>query len=91
MIYDFGQTSEKYVAARDTAEAQRYEEQVTRLNIVSTVRQAYFTARANKELVDVAKETLDNQLKHLVQVNAFSRDGGHAARGRRARPAKAAR
>jgi outer membrane protein len=71
LIYDFGQTSEKYVAARDTAEAQRYEEQVTRLNIVSTVRQAYFTARANKELVDVAKETLDNQLKHLVQVNAF--------------------
>lgn len=71
LIYDFGQTSEKYVAARDTAEAQRYEEEVTRLNIVSTVRQAYFTARANKELVDVAKETLDNQRKHLVQVNAF--------------------
>ena len=71
LIYDFGQTSEKWVAARDTAEAQRYEEQVTRLNIVSTVRQAYFVARANKELVDVAKETLDNQLKHLVQVQAF--------------------
>ncbi len=71
LIYDFGQTSEKWVAARNTADAQRYEEEVTRLNIVSTVRQAYFTARANKELVDVAKETLDNQLKHLVQVEAF--------------------
>ena len=75
MIYDFGQTSEKYVAARDAAEAQRYEEQVTRLNIVSTVRQAYFTARANKELVDVAQETLDNQQKHLVQVQAFVQVG----------------
>ncbi len=56
-------------------DAQRYEEQVTRLNIVSTVRQAYFTARANKELVDVAKETLDNQNKHLVQVQAFVQVG----------------
>jgi outer membrane protein len=75
LIYDFGQTSEKYVAAKDVAEAQRYEEQVTRLNIVSAVRQAYFTARANKELVDVAKETLDNQQKHLVQVQAFVQVG----------------
>jgi outer membrane protein len=75
LIWDFGQTSEKYVAARNTAEAQRYEEQVTRLNIVSTVRQAYFTARANKELVDVARETLDNQNKHLVQVQAFVQVG----------------
>jgi outer membrane protein len=75
LIYDFGQTSEKYVAARSTVDAQRYEEQVTRLNIVSTVRQAYFTARANKELVDVAKETLDDQNKHLVQVQAFVQVG----------------
>jgi outer membrane protein len=75
LIYDFGQTSEKYVAAKNTAEAQRYEEQVTRLNILSAVRQAYFTARANKELVDVAKETLDNQQKHLVQVQAFVQVG----------------
>jgi outer membrane protein len=75
LIYDFGQTSEKYVAAKNAAEAQRYEEQVTRLNIVSAVRQSYFTARANKELVDVAKETLDNQQKHLVQVQAFVQVG----------------
>jgi outer membrane protein len=75
LIYDFGQTSEKYVAAKSAAEAQRYEEQVTRLNIVSAVRQAYFTARANKELVDVAKETLDNQQKHLAQVQAFVQVG----------------
>jgi outer membrane protein len=75
LIYDFGQTSEKYVAARASADAQRYEEEVTRLNIVSTVRQAYFTARANKELVDVAQDTLRNQQKHLVQVQAFVQVG----------------
>ena len=39
------------------------------------MRQAYFTARANKELVDVAKETLDNQNKHLAQVQAFVQVG----------------
>ncbi len=75
LIWDFGQTSEKWVAAKSTADAQRYEEQVTRLNIVSAVRQAYFLARANKELVDVAQETLSNQLKHLVQVQAFVQVG----------------
>jgi outer membrane protein len=75
LIYDFGQTSEKYVAARASADAQRYGEQVTRLNIVSTVRQAYFTARADKELVDVAQDTLGNQQKHLVQVQAFVQVG----------------
>jgi outer membrane protein len=75
LIWDFGQTSERYVAARDAAQATRYEEQVTRLNILSAVRQAYFTARANKELVDVAQETLNNQQKHLVQVQAFVQVG----------------
>jgi outer membrane protein len=75
LIWDFGQTSEKFVAARDTAQAQRYEEQVTRLNIVSAVRQAYFLARANKELVDVAQDTLNNQQRHLVQVQAFVQVG----------------
>jgi outer membrane protein len=71
LIYDFGQTSERYVAARSAVDAQRYEEQVTRLNVVSSVRQAYFTARAEKDLVDVALDTLENQKKHLVQVQAF--------------------
>jgi outer membrane protein len=75
LIYDFGQTGERYSAAKSSVEATRYEEAVTRLNIVSTVRQAYFSARANKDLVDVASETLDNQQKHLVQVQAFVQVG----------------
>jgi outer membrane protein len=44
---------------------------VTRINVVSSVRQAYFTARAEKDLVDVAIDTVNNQKKHLVQVQAF--------------------
>jgi outer membrane protein len=71
LIYDFGQTTEKYSAAKDTVDAQRSEEQVTRVTIVSGVRRAYFAARANKELVDVAQETLSDQQKHLSQVKGF--------------------
>src|ERR1019366_1054894 len=71
LIYDFGQTTERYGAAKDTAEAQLFEERVTRLQILANVRQAYFNARANKDLVDVAQETLDDQQKHLKQVEAF--------------------
>jgi outer membrane protein len=75
LIWDFGQTSEKWVAARSQVDAQKYEEKVTRINVVSTVRQAYFNARAGKDQVAVAQDTLDNQNRHLVQVQAFVQVG----------------
>jgi outer membrane protein len=68
LIYDFGQTYEKFKAADLTVDVQRYGEQTTRLQILLNVRTAYFNARAMKELVDVAQETLDDQNKHLAQV-----------------------
>jgi outer membrane protein len=71
IIYDFGQTSKRYSAAERTADAQRLSEQTIRLQVLHGVRRAYFTARANKELVDVANETLVNQKKHLTQVQGF--------------------
>jgi outer membrane protein len=71
LIYDFGQTYKKYSAARSTVQAQRAAEQTTRLTIVSAVRRAYFGAWAMRALVDVARETLDDQNKHLGQVQAF--------------------
>ncbi len=75
LIYDFGQTSEKYRSASLNADAQRAAEQTTKLGIVLNVRKAYFNARANKELVDVAKETLDDQNKHLAQVQGMVQVG----------------
>jgi outer membrane protein len=71
LIYDFGQTSQKYEAARLTADSQRVAEQTAKLGVLLNVRKAYFAARANKELVDVAKETLDDQNKHLGQVQGM--------------------
>jgi outer membrane protein len=75
LIYDFGQTGEKYSAAKLNADSQRLTEQTTKLSILLNVRKAYFNARANKELVDVAKETLDDQNKHLVQVQGMVQVG----------------
>ncbi len=68
LIYDFGQTSGKLKAADLTVDAQLATEQATRLQVVLNVRTAYFAARAQKELVAVARETLDDQNKHLAQV-----------------------
>jgi outer membrane protein len=75
LIYDFGQTPQKYRAAELNADAQRYTEQTARVTIVLTVRRAYFNARAYKELVDVARETLDDQNKHLMQVQGYVQVG----------------
>jgi outer membrane protein len=71
LIYDFGMTPKKYDAAKKTVDAQRATEQTTKLQVVLNVRKAYFTARANKDLEDVAQETLDDQNRHLVQVKGF--------------------
>ena len=71
LLYDFGQTSQKYDAAKLTTDAQRSAEQTTRLTVLLNVRRAYFAARANRELVDVAKETLEAQNRHLAQVQGM--------------------
>ena len=71
LIYDFGQTIGKYDAAKLTADSQRLSEQTTRLGVLLNVRKAYFNARAAKELVDVARETLEDQNKHLAQVQGM--------------------
>jgi outer membrane protein len=75
LIYDFGQTYEKYDAAKQTVDAQRFAEQTTQYTIVSNVRRAYFNARAFKALVGVAQESLDDQNRHLTQVQGFVQVG----------------
>jgi outer membrane protein len=75
LIYDFGQTTGRYRAAEASVDAQRYSERATRLLVLSMARRAYFNARAQKELVDIARETLDEQQKHLAQVQGFVQVG----------------
>ncbi len=71
LLFDFGQSTGRYSAAKKNRDATRITEETTRVQVLLNVRRAYFTARANRELVDVARQTLDDQNKHLTQVQGF--------------------
>jgi outer membrane protein len=71
LIYDFGQTTGKWHASQATAEAQRATEEALRLQIVLAARSSFFAARAQKEMVRVAEQTVANQKKHLEQIQGF--------------------
>jgi outer membrane protein len=75
LIYDFGQTWERLHSANLTVEAQHASEEVARLGVLLSVRKSYFSARATRELVDVARETLDDQNRHLTQVQGMVQVG----------------
>lgn len=68
LIYDFGQTSERWRAANRAEESLKETETATLHTVLLNVRSAFFAARANKALVKVAEETLSNELRHLAQV-----------------------
>ncbi len=71
LIYDFGQATGRLEASRAMAEASHQSEEALRQQIVAGTRQAFFTARAQKELVKVAEQTVANQKRHLEQVQGF--------------------
>ncbi len=71
LIYDFGQTTGRRDAARAGFAAQQASELSTTRDVTLAVRSAYFAARAARDLVQVARETLANQQAHLEQITAF--------------------
>lgn len=71
VIYDFGQTTGKWRASQATAEVQRANQEVTRRSVFLTTRTSFFQARAQKELVSVAEQTVANQQRHLEQIQGF--------------------
>ena len=74
-IWDFGQTTEKWNASKVTTRANEESEHFQRLQVEELVRAAFFNARAQKALVEVGRETLDNYDRHLVQTTAFVKAG----------------
>lgn len=74
-IWDFGQTTDRWGAAKESAASQRSTEKATLLTVVLGVRTAYFTARAQRDLVAVAEETLANQERHLRQIEGMVQVG----------------
>ena len=71
LIYDFGQTTGRWRSAQASAAAQQSNERTTRLQTVFNVRTAYFQARSQKSLIQVSRETLSNQQRHLAQIQGF--------------------
>jgi outer membrane protein len=71
LIWDFGQTSGRYQAAKMLGEAQENNERSVSLQIENTLRAAFFQARATRALIVVANEAVVNFGKHLEQIQGF--------------------
>ena len=71
LLWDFGASSSAWRASRAAAASQADNERATALQVTTVVRTAFFQARAARELVRVASETLADQDRHLAQVVGF--------------------
>ena len=71
LIWDFGQTIRKRDAAQASADAALDSEKASALTIDFNLRSAFYTASTARSNVDVARETLANQNKHLEQIQSF--------------------
>jgi outer membrane protein len=68
LIYDFGQTSNRWGSAEASEAAAAHSEHAVQVQIITNVRKGYFQARALRDLVDVAAGTVANQEMHLKQI-----------------------
>src|SRR5215831_4236947 len=75
LLWDFNLTLDRWRSAKSNAEAAHFNELAVKLQTILAVQVAYFTAGARKDLVRVARETLDNQVRHLRQIEGFVRVG----------------
>ena len=75
LIYDFGQTSDRWSAAQATQSAATQSERAVQVQIISSVRKAYFQARAQRDLIDVAAEAVANQKMHMGQIQKLVLQG----------------
>ncbi len=75
LLWDFGQTSDRWRSTQASARATADQERATGQQILLLVRTAFFNAVAYKELLAVARETLANQHNHLVQIEGFVQAG----------------
>jgi outer membrane protein len=75
LIYDFGQTTGKWNAAKATLRSQEENERNSSVQVAFNLRSAYFTAAAARALLKVEEETLNNQEAHLRQIQGFVEAG----------------
>ena len=75
LLWDFGTTWNSFKASEELAKSLGATSTATLLQVVLNARTFYFQARATRDLVRVAKETLDNQITHQEQVEGFVKVG----------------
>jgi outer membrane protein len=71
LLWDFGLTLNRWRAAEARAVALADTARASRLEAIAAVRTAFFDARAQKALIEVAQQTLANQERHLAQITGF--------------------
>jgi outer membrane protein len=71
LVYDFGQTTGKWKAAKATLQSVEAQERNAAVQLAYGLRSTYYTAAAAKALVGVAQENLRNQEVHLRQIQGF--------------------
>jgi outer membrane protein len=79
LLFDFGQSTGRWRSAKASAVAQRDSEASTRSQTDFGVRIAFFSARANRALVGVARDNLANQGAHVRQSEGFVAAGTRPA------------
>jgi outer membrane protein len=77
LVYDFGESINRWRAAQVAADAVDENGRTSAAQVDFNARSAFFAARATKDLVGVARDTLANQEKHLAQVQGFVDVGTH--------------
>jgi outer membrane protein len=75
LIWDFGQTIDRTKAASASRDAQQSSERTAKQQAMLQVRRAFFQAHAQKALVGVGNESVDNQQRHLAQIKGFVEQG----------------
>lgn len=75
LVYDFGQTSNRWSAAQSSVDASVASERSTQLQTIIAVQTAFYQAWAQRALITVAEENLTDQNRHLTQVDASVKVG----------------
>ncbi|MEW5914198.1 MAG: TolC family protein [Thermodesulfobacteriota bacterium] len=74
-IYDFGQTGGLVEQSRQALASTRSDHTTNISGVVQQVKNAFYQVLKNQGLVEVARQTLASQLKHLEQAQAFYKGG----------------
>src|SRR5262249_21351237 len=75
LLWDFTQSSGRWRAAEAQANAAQGRAQASQQQVLLDVRTAFFSARAQKALLEVARDALRNQERHLAQIEGFVKVG----------------